>query len=580
GNPRGTDKEEKPIWDAVKTWRDLGIVPIFAAGNSGPGKASMSSPASYPHSIAVGSTNRWRFIHRSSSRGPAQWGGQEFLKPDVVAPGVSILSLDYKGDYTKKTGTSMAAPHVAGIAALMLQARPNLTVDRVADLLRESASQGFQASANNKYGFGLVRAYGALMHLFRENEILLRVNSGDAIASVFVEPYQVRYWTNPKGEVHIFLPEGKYEITANAFGFEPQEFKIKLEKKEKVFKAITLEKAKRYSVEFFVFSPERIPVESSLEFLRTPLPIQNTTGGSLRLKMPEGEYEVLIRSRGYLPLKQEFKIKKKDDFEIELSHLPDVFVVDDDYLNQSEEIYSQSLDESGLSFQSQKNEDGIDRLLMMSFERAIWYTGSTGLNTLTPRDRDLIMDYVRSGGNLILTGQDIGFEIGISKFYRNFLGVEFLKDHADSLKVRFQDQIVDLTEGDNIHYPRSLDVFKPTTASAQVLMTYENGSVAAIINKYDKGKLIYLGFGFEAVQGIAARKKLMQSLMTQLQPSIQERLQRISWAYHNNAELHSILVEKFKPRTQREKKISQKFLESFPQKAPFRAIISNLLHEN
>src|SRR5207247_161015 len=92
------------------------------------------------------------------------WGG--ILKPDVVAPGVSVRSSYNSSDtaYASLSGTSMATPHVAGVATLLLAAKPTLTyTDVFAILTRTTYFQpSWGTQPNNNYGWGLVQADAAV----------------------------------------------------------------------------------------------------------------------------------------------------------------------------------------------------------------------------------------------------------------------------------------------------------------------------------------------------------------------------------------------------------------------------------
>src|SRR5207247_7685530 len=125
------------------------------------GVAGMSSPGSYPEAIAVGATDGGDAVASFSSRGPSPI--DESVKPDVVAPGVLIRTATLGGAYFPNTGTSLATPQVAGIAALLLQANPGLSPFDVADALRSTTDAVPPAPLpNNDAGWGRVNALGAV----------------------------------------------------------------------------------------------------------------------------------------------------------------------------------------------------------------------------------------------------------------------------------------------------------------------------------------------------------------------------------------------------------------------------------
>ena len=155
----------------VEAWNAAGIFSVFAAGNSGAIGACgiLASPAGYASAFAVGATNAEDVIAEFSSRGPT---AEELTKPDVSAPGVAIASTWRNGGFRSMDGTSMAAPHVAGVAALLWSANPTLIGDIEATraLLTGSAvplatsecSASTPQVPNNVYGWGRVDARQAV----------------------------------------------------------------------------------------------------------------------------------------------------------------------------------------------------------------------------------------------------------------------------------------------------------------------------------------------------------------------------------------------------------------------------------
>jgi subtilisin family serine protease len=113
----------------VNSTRAAGIVVVVSAGNTGAnGCGSVDyPPAIYDSSFTVGATDSSDNITDFSSRGPADHTNTNLPKPDISAPGQGIRSSIPGGGYVSLNGTSMAAPHVSGLVALLLSARPYLT---------------------------------------------------------------------------------------------------------------------------------------------------------------------------------------------------------------------------------------------------------------------------------------------------------------------------------------------------------------------------------------------------------------------------------------------------------------------
>lgn len=133
--------------------RAAGIVSVFAAGNSGPALNSGTSPATLPEALAVGSVDSSDTVDVSSSRGPSACGGRSHF-PDLVAPGVDIPVDDLYGGSRTASGTSIAAPQVAGALALLLSAHPGLTADQQQAAVTGGAVDLGAPGVDDTYGAG------------------------------------------------------------------------------------------------------------------------------------------------------------------------------------------------------------------------------------------------------------------------------------------------------------------------------------------------------------------------------------------------------------------------------------------
>ncbi|MEO6062815.1 MAG: S8 family serine peptidase [Thermoflexales bacterium] len=171
----GCDRPEA-LARALDALRLAGIVVVASNGNSGAsgcGTVTLA-PATLPGSLAVGAFHATGELARFSSRGPSPIGGA--IKPDVVAPGVDIPSaaVGNRNAYRLASGTSMAAPHVAGVAALLLSAAPYLrgNVAEIEAILRQTARPmsvtekcglaPVDARPNNTTGYGAIDAVAAV----------------------------------------------------------------------------------------------------------------------------------------------------------------------------------------------------------------------------------------------------------------------------------------------------------------------------------------------------------------------------------------------------------------------------------
>jgi subtilisin family serine protease len=158
---------------------DFSILPVVAVGNESHGNSS--SPGNAYSAFSVGAVEKMSYASRKvdvpffSSGASLVFPDQEpntlVTKPDVVAPGVQVFSCippekrpDGTYDYSYMDGTSMATPHVAGIAALLMAAKPEAPVTDIITVLKETSKhpRGKNLRPDNRWGYGLVQPVEAL----------------------------------------------------------------------------------------------------------------------------------------------------------------------------------------------------------------------------------------------------------------------------------------------------------------------------------------------------------------------------------------------------------------------------------
>ncbi len=182
----------------VNNVRAAGILTAHSAGNNGNTCESVDEPAAiYDASYTVGATDISDNIASFSSRGPVTIDDSGRLKPDVSAPGVGIRSSVPGGGYQGGwSGTSMAAPHVAGLVGLLISANPSLAgqVDLLEYIINQSAlprttsqtcgSTSGSQIPNNTYGYGRIDSLSALQYhnlMISKSTPVADVNHGELI---------------------------------------------------------------------------------------------------------------------------------------------------------------------------------------------------------------------------------------------------------------------------------------------------------------------------------------------------------------------------------------------------------------
>ncbi|MEZ4826188.1 MAG: S8 family serine peptidase [Bacteroidia bacterium] len=213
-----------------------GIAVVFSAGNEGPSAGSVAPPkglnTGLVNTFAVGAVNGSvpEFpIQGFSGRGPSPCPGTGSLqiKPEVVAPGVSVRSTVLNGKYGTKSGTSMSAPHASGALLLLKEAFPYLTGEALKLALYYTAADLGLPGEDNAYGMGMIDVAAAFDYLVAQGNVPVVPSRENDVAVVSVENMNSLYcegsvspvirWKN-QGSDTLFSVELEYRYSDGTAG--------------------------------------------------------------------------------------------------------------------------------------------------------------------------------------------------------------------------------------------------------------------------------------------------------------------------------------------------------------------------
>ncbi len=541
--------------DDVRALRQAGILAVFSAGNNGPDGRTVGSPASYPEALAVGATDSDDEIATFSSRGPSPWSE---VKPEVSAPGVGVRSLWPGGSYGTKQGTSMAAPHVAGVLALMLQADASLTVTDAEGILTSTAVPlpSTDAVPNNDYGWGRVDAYGAVMAVAARgvlSGVVTRADDGAPIlqAMISVAPTEggtaVQTTTDAQGRYAVGLYPGRWDVTASAFGYQSQV----ANRIELVSGTTTVQDFALTTLPTGVISGtvtkagSGVPLSATLSVEGTPAGAgTDPATGVYSLSLPAGVYTLTVRSVGHrlgrataVPV----TVGQTTIRHFSLVTAPTILLVDSGawYYRSQVGYYQAALDDLDYLYDTRivKQLPGdrptitdvlpYDILIWSAPQDAPGYIGASSV----------ISSYLDGGGRLLLSGQDVGFWDGggsgftFSRYYPHRLYAAFIADDAPTRQVTgrsgdvFDGLNLSIEGGDgadNQFYP---DVIEAENADyATSVLSYQgDGSAGQRVGLCQPYRALYLAFGLEGIDDAAVRREVMERAIDWLMSPRQDR---------------------------------------------------------
>lgn len=560
-NSWGSSDLERTFWDPVSNWRAANIFPLFAAGNSGPSPKTVGTPGGFPHAFAIGATNRSDKAASFSSRGPVTWDGVVYIKPEASAPGEDIRSAVPGGGWGSKSGTSMATPNVAGVIALLYQAKPDLTIEEVSQILESTALDLGTPGKDNDFGSGRVDAYQAVTRVLNSGVFTLKVTGGNGsplLAKITLDD-KLKFDTKNDGTFKMSLEAGTYQLKVSCFGYITEARGLKIEKNQTTDLEIALSAAPACNIAGTVTDRETgAPLPASVAILDVNVPPVQTDpkNGRFAISVPAGDYKLKVVSFKYKTEIIAVTVGGSDvAVLVQMSPLPPALLVAHSKDNQKiSKFYKDALAAAGVQFTyfDARVDGDVTSDLLIQYPLVVWFTGSDSSATVTETEQKSLSAYLNAGGSLLLTGQDIGYNLKSTKFYSDYLKAKYEADTSKYKDVTassdfeaFKDFSFKLDGGDGANNQQYPDVVSPL-APAALAFSYNSASErqgAGVIYENQTYKALYLGFGFEGISSQASRNEFMKRAVKYLMPTsarIMESLasaeSRIS-SFNNSADI-------------------------------------------
>lgn len=298
--------------EPIQNMKAAGVVPVVSIGNSGEGLSW--SPGNVYESFAVGAIDEYDSVALFSSGEVIDWPAsypESYMKPDFSAPGVSVYSCVPSNGWEYWSGTSMAAPHVAGTAALVLQANGNMSVDDVYEVLRIVADDLGDVGQDIRFGWGVINTYNAVNLALSDCGVEGYVTDAETsqplewAAQVTVPdvPWGNKN-TSASGYYRIWLFPNNYSVKASAFGYSEENFTAEVLQSQWNRRDFSLTPTPRGFISGIVRAAETNMslANATVTFLGTPLmPAITNIASFYHIEAPIGTYAIECWAWGYKP---------------------------------------------------------------------------------------------------------------------------------------------------------------------------------------------------------------------------------------------------------------------------------------
>ena len=530
----GGPSRNREFLEDTEALHAAGITTVFAAGNLGPELGTITAPASYTETIAVGASDRLDEVAWFSSQGPSRL--TQRVKPTLAAPGTNTLSTLPGGRYAYLHGTSMAAPHVAGVLALLHAADPNLGRLAATRALTETAVAIGGPQPNDAAGWGRLDAYAAVSTVAARGWLQGVVHNngqplpGAALTITTPGGAQLPFRTDAQGHYRAPLQAGQYDLTAATFGHLSNTVSdVNVTAGSVTTRDVNLPRLPHGVVSGRVLEAGTgQPLTATVSALRTPVTTTAAADGSFTLSLPAGDYDLRAAHTGHRLGEASVTVNADAQVNRDFSLAPTMrfLLVDsgDWHFGSRADYFRDTLTELDYAYDGWTIHNPFFDLptadLLEQYDAVIW-SDPTYSPGYIGADRALSA-FLEDGGNLLISGQNVGeidgVGLGLRYWWEVQLDATYLANAAAPFTVTgtagtfYEDLSFTLNEGTSAGNQIGPDQAAPREDGlTQRLLHYAGGEPAALQAGWcEDYHIVYLGFGLEGVSARSSRQNLVQ----------------------------------------------------------------------
>ncbi len=314
---------------------------------------------------------------------------------------------------------------------------------------------------------------------------------------------------------HLFLP-GTYHLVASAYCYEPMTATVTVGSGNATIQDFPLVPSGNYTVDGTVTDVNTgLPLAATIEIEGAPISTTTDPGtGHYSLQLCAGSYTMRVSAPGHRPAERDIVVSGDQTQDFQLEPTACTLLVDDDTGANYQTWYENALTAIGEDYDlwtvsSQGSPTAAD---LAGYGRVIWETGDDYGSTLTSADEAALSTYLDGGGKLLVSGQDLGYDIHTDPFYANYLHASYVDDDSGDTSLTGQDIFaglsIDIAGGDGANNQDYPDVINAANGSTAVFQ-YSANTYGAVAYSNATYAVVYLGFGFEGISTQANRNEVM-----------------------------------------------------------------------